>query len=289
MDSKPSRWTVLVAVATALWSGFVFVAQHKEHDKAAADSERIRIEQASLNAKYQQFQDVSSRQKDQLSMLPSTIQLLREQKCDSDFLALILLDELRAYLRDTGGAAQARVGVDAQRATLKLLIARQRTSKYCPCETLTVLASLQPRDADIADLVAELARVGEENGCGGNTKAGKVLAQVQTKAAQSDYYVVFGNDTDCAAAQTTARLTREALRSVLKNAFEEASLKLLKGTYHRINYLVTVYGGTLNVREAADLIQKTQSMPNVRNDLYWASASNYSPLTGCSPAAAAAE
>jgi hypothetical protein len=46
----------------------------------------------------------------------------------------------------------ARIGVKAQRAALKLLIARQTTGKYCSCETLSALGSLQTRDADVAEL-----------------------------------------------------------------------------------------------------------------------------------------
>ena len=268
------RWSIIVSAVTAAWTVLIYFSGEREHAKQQAASDALRAQQTQLSERL-------SRETQQIAMLPNTITLLREQKCDSDFVVLVLLDELRGFFQATDKPTEARIGIGAQKAALRLLIARQTAGPYCSCPTLLALEHIKLRDAELADLAADLAQIAAGGVCASNPHAKLVLQQVSANALGNSYYVVFGNDTSCDDAQSTYGKTFATLQKGVPT-FDKSKLKMLGGRYKNTEYLVTVYGGDLSTAAAGQVIAATQST-GARADTYWSDSRNYHAISNCAP------
>jgi hypothetical protein len=87
-DKAPFWFVLAVSIALGLWTAYTYMDQkdlvHRQ-EQLASDQEKLRKSWA--------------RDRQEVEMLPSTLQLLWEQKCDLDFVALFLISELRSLAR----------------------------------------------------------------------------------------------------------------------------------------------------------------------------------------------
>jgi len=279
--------------------GFAYIkhVDSQNQDRLAETGQQLTARLAETGHQLTVLQQTQERDQKRFEMLPSALNMLRENKCDTDLTAMILLEELRGFGADRRLSASpvfdkshsftpydADVGTVAERATLALLLSRQSASQkarqlYCTCEALNAIGNLtkEGKDKRIAELAGQLAEKGLEAGgpCVAGSSQRKVLAEAAQNLSQGGYYVVFSNDDTCDAAQFECGKVLIGLKKSsselpnLMKGFKPELVRIRQGVVHGQTNFVTTYGGDLTIAVASDLVNALAGKGDFHRDLYW--------------------